>query len=324
MLRGRAAVAARSSTSSPASARPRASSPGSRGAAGRRHHRARARRPVRRGVRVPDQGHRAAALPAPAGLRAADGDHDRPGLPGPGHRHRAPGELDHPAPPARRRRDRRRHRERRPGADRTPRARSTTSSPWSPPAARPSGRRPRPTCAAARATTSASAGRSFPDADAQRHRLEAPRRPRSHGTPRVSGDHNPIHLYAADRQGARLPAPDRARHVDDGPLRRGAGEPDPRRRHGRRRVQAAGAAARARSRSGRPRWRTATRSRSPARRTARRTWWVGSIRPRSSERDVSARSRTGPGDLRLALLGRRRCPTHRERRASPGPRRPGR
>ena len=34
----------------------------------------------------------------------------------------------------------------------------------------------------------------------------------------VSGDHNPIHLHALQREGVRLPARDRARHVDQGAL----------------------------------------------------------------------------------------------------------
>ena len=45
----------------------------------------------------------------------------------------------------------------------------------------------------------------------------------------VSGDRNPIHLYPLTAKAFGLPAPDRARHVEQGPLRRGDREPAARR-----------------------------------------------------------------------------------------------
>ncbi len=60
----------------------------------------------------------------------------------------------------------------------------------------------------------------------------------------VSGDANPIHLYPLDRQGARLPAPDRARDVDEGALGRRDREPAARGRHRRGGLQEAGVPAR--------------------------------------------------------------------------------
>ena len=55
----------------------------------------------------------------------------------------------------------------------------------------------------------------------------------------VSGDRNPIHLYADHRQGARLQAPDRPRHVVGRAVRGGAREPAARGGHRRRGVQEA-------------------------------------------------------------------------------------
>ena len=49
----------------------------------------------------------------------------------------------------------------------------------------------------------------------------------------VSGDYNPIHLYGLTAKALRLPSADRARHVEQGALRRGTGEPAARGRPGR-------------------------------------------------------------------------------------------
>ena len=74
----------------------------------------------------------------------------------------------------------------------------------------------------------APAGAAFPDAAPHGIVWKLPGRPRPH-LRRGLGRPQPDPPLRADRQGVRLPAPDRARHVDDGPLRRGPGEPDPRR-----------------------------------------------------------------------------------------------
>ena len=60
----------------------------------------------------------------------------------------------------------------------------------------------------------------------------------------VSGDRNPIHLQGCPARAARPAARDRARHVDDGALPRGAAGDAAAGLHGRGRVQAAAAAAR--------------------------------------------------------------------------------
>ncbi len=91
----------------------------------------------------------------------------------------------------------------------------------------------------------------------------------------VSGRPQPDPPLRADRQGVRLPTPDRARHVEQGPLPRRARRPAARRGHGRGRVQEAGAAARHGAvRVGPPT--TATRSRCRGRRTGSRTCSAGS------------------------------------------------
>ena len=54
----------------------------------------------------------------------------------------------------------------------------------------------------------------------------------------VSGDRNPIHMYGLTAKALGLPPPDRARHVDEGPLRRGARTAPARRVRGRGRLQA--------------------------------------------------------------------------------------
>ena len=59
----------------------------------------------------------------------------------------------------------------------------------------------------------------------------------------VSGDRNPIHLHGLSRAAVRPAGRDRARHVDQGALPRGAAGAPAGRVHGRGRVQAAGAAA---------------------------------------------------------------------------------
>ena len=68
--------------------------------------------------------------------------------------------------------------------------------------------------------------------------LAARRRPRP-AVRRGVGRPQPDPPLPADRQGARLPAADRARHVVQGALRRGTGEPAARRGHRRRGVQEA-------------------------------------------------------------------------------------
>ena len=77
---------------------------------------------------------------------------------------------------------------------------------------------------------------------AGRRRLEAARRPRP-PVRRGVGRPQPDPPLPAHRQGVRLPAPDRARHVEHGPLRRRDREPAARRRPRRRRVQEADPAA---------------------------------------------------------------------------------
>ena len=86
------------------------------------------------------------------------------------------------------------HRLRRRRRSRTPRARSTSSSPWSPPTARPSGRSTSTYLRRGQGDETASSGSSFPDASPNGIVWKLPgdlgRRYAA-----VSGDHNPIHLY---------------------------------------------------------------------------------------------------------------------------------
>ena len=86
----------------------------------------------------------------------------------------------------------------------------------------------------ARATTSAPSGHAFDRRPAGRvvWRLPADLGRRYAA---VSGDHNPIHLYPLTAKALRVPAPDRPRHVDHGPLRRRPREPAARRGPRRRR-----------------------------------------------------------------------------------------
>ena len=79
-------------------------------------------------------------------------------------------------------------------------------------------------------------------ARAERHVLEAAGRPRPRYAA-VSGRPQPDPPLRADRQGVRLPAADRARHVEQGPLPRRARRPAARRGHRRGRVQEADPAA---------------------------------------------------------------------------------
>ena len=78
----------------------------------------------------------------------------------------------------------------------------------------------------------------------------------------VSGDRNPIHMHALDREAARLPTGDRARHVDRGPLPCRAREPPPRRL----RASMCGSASRSSYPAGSSSWPTPrTKRRSPLR-----------------------------------------------------------
>ena len=135
-------------------------------------------------------------------------------VPVPRDRHRAPRELDHPAPP-----------------DRASARRLQVTARARQPAPARQGSGLRPASPTVHSRRRAGVGGDL-DVPAPRHgrrrradrarRTRTPRRTApsggcpatsAAGTPAVSGDHNPIHLYAADRQGVRLPAPDRARHV---------------------------------------------------------------------------------------------------------------
>ena len=237
MLRqGGAAVGARSSTCSPACARRRRDLDALRCARAsvtvdRDHVDG-----VRRGVRLPGQGHRCRCPTRTCSpSRCTWQLMTEPGVPVPGASARCTSRT--PSPRTARSRSARRSTSRVRGREPAPapqgrgrrlrhaRRRGGETS---------SGSRPRPTCAAARATAAGDPGAASrsptpPDGGVE-WRLPADLGRRYAA---VSGDRNPIHLYPLDGEGAGLPAPDRARHVDHGPLPRGAGEPAARRRAGR-------------------------------------------------------------------------------------------
>ena len=190
-----------------------------------------------------------------------------PAFPFPAIGTRAPDQHHHHPPADRRRRDRSRSR----CTPRTcrPHAKGRTVDFVTdvPPAASSSGRPRRRTSAAAQRRPrharrpARSSTRSRPagvDVAAARR----PRPPVRRGVRRPQPD-PPL---PADGEGARLPAADRARHVDQGALPRGAGEPAARRGHRRRGVQEADPAARHGRLRRRPGPTTVSRSRSPARR----------------------------------------------------------
>ena len=218
-------------------------------------------------------------LPAHARVPAAHGDHDRRLVPVPGDRHRAPGELDHPAPADR--------------ADRAARRLGDRPQPAPPPqgqglrpghhrdqpVARRCGSRPRSTCASAVATRTLEARARPLRRGAGRHRWSGGCPATSAAIRRRLRRPQPDPPLPADRQGVRVPAADRPRHVDQGPLRRRARQPAARRGDRARWSSRSRCSCPAPWPSGHASTTTASPSPSPGRRTAHPTSWDAPRRP---------------------------------------------